>query len=181
MLDSQDNIYVTDAGSNTIYVYDNTYTLITNIGERGKDPHQLRSPSNAVLSPDESELFVLDRLNKRIQVYNTAGNWLRSITFAGTEGTGCNWFTGVCDVPGAPAFTRIQSLDFDAGGRLHVLDIFTAAVTILDPQTGEFLGTYGSYGLDDGQLKSPVGLLVNGNQALITDGGKNTIEVLAIP
>ena len=83
--------------------------------------------------------------------------------------------------PGAPAFTRIQSLDFDAGGRLHVLDIFTAAVTILDPQTGEFLGTYGSYGLDDGQLKSPVGLLVNGNQALITDGSKNTIEVLVIP
>ena len=181
MLDSQDNVYVTDAGSNTIYVYDNTYKLITNIGERGKDQHQLRSPSNAILSPDESELFVLDRLNKRVQVYSTMGNWLRSITFAGTEGTNCSWFTGVCDIPGAPAFTRIQSMDFDAGGRLHVLDTFSAAVTILDPQTGEFLGTYGSYGLDDGQLKSPVGLLVDGNQALITDGGKNTIEVLIIP
>jgi DNA-binding beta-propeller fold protein YncE len=181
MLDSQDNVYVTDAGSNTIYVYDNTYTLITNIGEPGKDQHQLRSPSNAVLSPDESELFVLDRLNMRIQVYNNSGNWLRSITFAGTEGTGCNWFTGVCEIPGAPAFTRLQSLDFDTSGRLHVLDIFNAMVTIMDPQTGEFLGSYGSYGLDDGQLKSPVGLLVNGNQALITDGGKNTIEVLDIP
>jgi hypothetical protein len=181
MLDSQERIYVTDAGSNTVYVYDNTYNLITNIGERGKDPHQLRSPSNALMSPDESELFVLDRLNIRIQVYDLEGNWLRSITFAGTEGQNCNWFTGVCAIPGAPAFTRIQGMDFDTSGRLHVLDIFHASVSIFDPGTGEYLGGYGDYGLDSGQLKSPGSLLVEGAQALITDGGKNTIEVLVIP
>ena len=181
MLDSQDNVYVTDAGSNTIYVYDNTYQLTGNIGERGKDADQLRSPSNAVLSPDESELFVLDRLNQRIQVYSLDGNWLRSITFEGTEGQNCNWFTGVCEIPGAPPFTRIQAMDFDASGRLHVLDIFHASITILDAQTGEYIGGYGTYGPGSGELKSPVGLLIEGSQALITDGGKNTIEVLDIP
>jgi DNA-binding beta-propeller fold protein YncE len=181
MLDSQQRIYVTDAGSNTVYVYDNTYTLITNIGERGKDSHQVRSPSNALLSPDESELFVLDRLNVRIQVYDVEGSWLRSITFAGTEGENCNWFTNTCEIPGAPPFTRIQGMDFDASGRLHVLDIFHATVSIFDPATGDYLGGYGDYGLDSGQLKSPGSLLVEGSQALITDGGKNTIEVLNIP
>jgi len=181
MLDSQDNVYVTDAGSNTIYVYDHTYKLITNIGEPGKDVHQLRSPSNAVLSADESDIFVLDRLNKRIQVYTQEGNWLRSITFAGTDGEGCSWFTGICDVPGAPPFTRLQAMDIDAAGRLHVLDIFHAAINIMDPQTGEFLGSYGSYGVNDGQLKSPIGLLVDGSRSLVTDGCKNTIEVLDIP
>ncbi len=181
MLDSQGNIYVTDAGSNTVYVYDNTYKLITNIGEPGREAHQLRGPSNALLSPDESELFVLDRLNKRVQVYDVEGNWLRSITFGGTQGQGCSWFTGKCKIPGAPAFTRIQGMDFDDSGRLHVLDIFHAAVSIFDPGTGEYLGGYGDYGLDNGQLKSPGSLLVEGSQALITDGGKNTIEVLAIP
>ena len=180
-LDSQENVYVSDAGSNTVYVYDSAYKLITNIGEPGKDMHQLRSPSNILLSADESKLFVLDRLNQRIQVYNLEGEWLRGITFEGTEGTNCSWFTGVCEIPGAPAFTRLQAMDFDAAGRLHVLDIFHAAVTILDPQTGEYLGGYGSYGVDDGQLKSPTGLLVNGGQTLVTDGGKNTIEVLVIP
>ncbi len=181
MLDSQENIYVTDAGSNTVYVYDSTYKLITNIGEPGKDAHQLRSPSNALLSADESELFVLDRLNKRVQVYDHEGNWLRSITFEGTEGTNCSWFTGVCEIPGAPPFTRVQAMDFDATGKLHVLDTFHAVVSIFDSQSGEFLGGYGTYGLANGELKSPTSLLVDGNHSLVVDGGKNTIEVLAIP
>ena len=181
MLDSEDNVYVTDAGSNTIYVYDSTYKLITNIGERGKDPHQLRAPSNAILSADESELFVLDRLNQRIQVYDNEGNWLRGITFEGTDGEDCNWFTGQCAIPGAPAFTRLQAMDFDASGKLHVLDMFHGVVSIFDPQSGEYLGGYGAYGTADGELKSPTSLLVNGSQSLVADGGKNTIEVLAIP
>jgi WD40 repeat protein len=181
MLDSEENVYVTDTGSNTIYIYDNTYMLITNIGEPGKDPHQLRSPSHAILSVDESELFVLDRLNNRIQVYDLAGNWSRSITFAGTEGENCSWFTGVCEIPGAPPFSRLQAMDFDAEGKLHVLDIFHAVVFIMDPQTGAYISSYGSFGPEDGQLKSPTSLIMDGGQVLVTDGGKNTIEVLAIP
>lgn len=186
MLDSQDNVYVTDAGSNTIYVYDNTYTLITNIGEPGKDQHQLRAPSNALLSADESNIFVLDRLNKRVQVYDPGNidpdnNWLRSFTFEGTPGQNCNWFTGVCEIPGAPPFTRIQAMDFDAAGSLHVLDVFHAAITIFNPQTGEYVSTYGTYGLGDGELKSPVDLIVETDRVLVLDGGKNTIEVLIIP
>lgn len=180
-LDSQGNIYVSDASSNTIYIYDSAYKLVTNIGERGQEAHQLRGPTNALLSPDESELFVLDRLNKRIQVFDTAGNWLRSITFEGTEGTNCSWFTGVCEIPGAPAFTRVQSMAFDASGRLHVVDIFHAAITMFDPQTGQFLGTYGTFGTGPGQLKSPASLLVEQDRVLVVDGGKNTIEVLVIP
>jgi len=120
-------------------------------------------------------------LNKRIQVFDTAGNWLRSITFEGTEGTNCSWFTGVCEIPGAPAFTRVQSMAFDASGRLHVVDIFHAAITMFDPQTGQFLGTYGTFGTGPGQLKSPASLLVEQDRVLVVDGGKNTIEVLASP
>jgi len=186
MLDPQGNIYVTDAGSNTVYVYDSAYNLVSSIGKPGRDTSQMRGPSNALLSSDESELFVLDRLNKRVQVYdpdnsNPDGNWLRGFTFGGTEGQDCSWFTGVCAIPGAPAFTRIQAMDFDATGRLHVLDVFHAAITVFNPQTGAFLTTYGTYGPEAGQLKSPVDLLVETDRALVVDGGKNTIEVLAIP
>jgi hypothetical protein len=186
MLDSQGRVYVSDSGSNTIYIYDAAYNLITSIGKPGRDPHQLRAPSNALLSADESELFVLDRLNKRVQVYDPENidpdnNWLRGFIFEGTEGVNCNWFTGVCEIPGAPAFTRIQAMDLDASGRLHVLDVFHAAVTIFDQQTGEFVITYGTYGPGDGELKSPVDLIVEMDRVLVLDGGKNRIEVLALP
>ena len=30
---------------------------------------------------------------------NDAGEWQRSITFGGTDGQNCNWFTGVCEIP----------------------------------------------------------------------------------
>lgn len=186
MLDAQGRVYVTDAGSNTVYVYDSAYNLVSSIGKPGRDTNQLRGPANALLSPDESELFVLDRLNVRIQVYepdnyNSDTNWQRSITFAGTDGQKCSWFTGVCEIPGVPAFTRIQAMKFDATGRLHVLDVFHAVITVFDPQTGAFLTSYGTYGLDVGQLKSPVDLLVESSRVLVVDGGKNTIEVLALP
>ena len=181
MIDSQGNIYVSDSRSNTVYVYNSSYQLLRNIGERGREAHQLRGPSNALLSPDESELFVLDRLNKRVQVFDIEGNWLRSITFEGTEGTNCSWFTGVCAIPGAPEFTRVQSMAFDASGRLHVVDIFHAAITMFNPQTGEYLGLYGTYGTAPGELKSPASILVETDRVLVVDGGKNTIEVLASP
>jgi DNA-binding beta-propeller fold protein YncE len=181
MIDSQGNIYVSDSGSNTIYVYDSSYQLLKNIGERGREAHQLRGPSNALLSPDETELFVLDRLNKRVQVFDIEGNWLRSVTFEGTPGTNCSWFTGKCEIPGAPEFTRVQSMAFDTTGRLHVVDIFHAAITMFDPQTGEYLGIYGAYGEAQGELKSPSSILPEVNRILVVDGGKNTIEALAIP
>jgi hypothetical protein len=172
-VDSMDHVYVTDARSNTIYVYDSAYQLITNIGEPGKGPDQIRSPSDAVLSADESELFVADRLNKRIQVFNLNGDFLRSIL-----PEKCGWFS--CD-PNTATFTRLQDMDIDSQGRLHVLDIFNVMVAIIDPQTGAIVGRYGSYGLTDGLLKSPIGLVADGNQALVTDGGKNKIEALVIP
>jgi tripartite motif-containing protein 2/3/tripartite motif-containing protein 71 len=186
MLDSQDMVYVSDARSNTIYVYDSAYDLIANIGEPGRDLHQLRAPSNAHLSSNENELFILDRLNRRVQVFDAVNSdpeagWLRNFGFAGTEGQNCNWFTGECETPGAPAFTRIQAMDIDNLGRLHVVDAFHAAITMFDSQTGEFLTTYGTYGPDEGQLKGPVDIIVETDRVLVLDGGKNTIEVLANP
>ena len=186
MIDAQGRVYVTDAGSNTVYVFDSAYNLLASIGKPGRDASQLRGPSSALLLADESELFVLDRLNKRVQVYDPDNidpdsNWLRGFGFAGTPDQNCNWFTGVCAIPGAPAFTRIQAMDLDAAGRLHVLDVFHAVINVFNPQTGVFLTKYGTYGLNTGQLKSPVDLLVESNRVLVVDGGKNTIEVLALP
>jgi len=170
-VDSQDKVYVTDSRSNTVYVYGNDYELITNIGEPGRDIHQLRSPGTTVLSIDESELFVLDRLNKRIQVYDFDGNFLRTVPFIPES---CGWFG--CDL-GTARFTRIQDLDIDTNGNLHVLDIFDAVVAIIDPQTGTILDKYGIYGLSDGELKSPTGLLREANRTLVVDAGKSKIEV----
>ena len=110
---------------------------------------------------------------------------MRSITFSGTPGQGCNWFTGVCDVPGAPPFTKVQALDIDSFGRLHVLDNYAASVAMFDPADETFLGSYGGFGADgteSGSLRVPMDVLVSEtNAAIVTTGDGDRIEVYTVP
>jgi len=180
-------IYVTDSRSDRIWVYDADYQYLRAIGTRGSGEEDLKFPVDCeviALEVDGTsvyEVFVADQGNKRVQVYDTAGNWLRSITFEGTEGQNCNWFSGVCEIPGAPPFTRLQALHLDSLGRLHVLDNFGAAVVMFDPADGTFLGTYGSYGEVEGKLRVPLDVVVSGaSTAVVTAGDGSRIEVFAV-
>jgi len=181
-------IYVTDSRNHNIHVFDPAYISLGTIGSFGKGDAELEFPvGSTIVKRMEGdtwvhELHVADQGNSRVQVYDLAGNWLESIYFEGTDGENCNWFTGVCEIPGAPPFTRLQALDVDSLGRLHVLDIFAARVFIMDVYTGEFLGSYGEYGKGPGLLKNPIDLLLTeGNMAIVTDSGSDTVEVFAIP
>ena len=171
-VDSSDKVYVTDAGSNTVYVYTSDYQLINSIGEPGRDEHQLFSPGDAALSVDESELLVLDRLNRLIKVYDLDGNFLRAIH---PDPPICHWFRG-CS--GGTPFSRLQAMDLAPNGELHVLDIFDVMIAAFNSQSGEFLTSYGSYGNDDGQLRLPMDLLVEADRVLVLDSRKKMIEVL---
>jgi hypothetical protein len=180
-VDDLGNIYVTDSLSNNVRVFDPTYALVRTIGQRGDGEGGLDFPVDAEIIGLQ-EIFVADQGNDRIQVYDLEGNWLRSITFAGVDGQNCNWFTGVCEIPGMPPFTRLQALDTDSLGQLHVLDNFAAAVVIFDPADGTFLNAYGQYGTDAGSLRVPMDVLVSAmGTALVTAGDSDRVEVLAIP
>ena len=179
-VDGLGNIYVTDSLNNQVQVFDPFYNPVWVIG---KDSAQaaLHFPTDTGISAN-MEVFVADQVNNRIQVYDLDGKWLRNFTFAGTPGQNCNWFTGVCEIPGAPPFTRLQALDFDSFGRLHVLDNFGASVLIFNPADGAFLGAYGEYGQGAGYLRVPMDALVSDNgTAIVTSGDGDRIEVYAVP
>lgn len=187
-VDNLGNIYVTDSRSNSIQVFDLAYNPVRIIGKSSAkgalnfpiDTEIVTRSGDGVASIQE--VFVADQGNKRIQVYDLQGNWLRSISFAGMKGQNCNWFTGVCEIPGAPPFSRLQALDVDSLGRLHVLDNFSASLTIFDPADGSFLGFYGEYGLEAGFLRLPMDVLISDtNMAIVTSGDGDRIEVLTIP
>lgn len=174
-VDSQDNIYVTDTRSNTVYMYDSSYQLIRAIGEPGNGEDQLKAPADAALNAAETELLVLDRLNKVIKVFDLEGHYLRTILpYPGK----CSWFSGCT---GGTPFTRLQAAELAGDGTLHVLDIFDVVIGVYNTQTGGFVSRYGSAGTTAGTLKSPMDLLVEPGRALVVDGGKNTIEILSFP
>jgi hypothetical protein len=187
-LDDLGNIYVTDSLRHHIQVFDPDYYPIRTIGRPGGGERGLTFPVDAEVvvrsggAADIHEIFVADQGNYRIQVYDLEGNWLRSMTFEGTEGQNCNWFTGVCEIPGVPPFTRLHALDTDSLGRLHVLDVFGASVVILDPADGTFLGSYGGYGTESGLLRVPMDVLISETDtAIVTAGDGGRIEVFTTP
>lgn len=181
------NIYVTDSRSNCIYVFDQTYNLLRIIGKSSAQG-ALDFPIDTeiiIRSGDGianiQEVFVADQRNKRVQVYDLEGNWLRSLTFAGMDGQDCDWMTGLCEVPAVLGFTRLQALDVDSLGRLHVLDNFATSARMFDPADGSFLGSYGEYGEQAGFLRLPMDVLITErNTAIVIAGDGGRIEVFPL-
>ncbi len=186
-LDSLGNIYVTDSLRHAVFVFDSSYNLIRTIGRAGQGQSDLDFPVDAEIlvgngEPNVAELFVADQKNNRVQVFDLQGNWLRSLTFDGLPGTNCHWFTGVCEIPGMPGFTRVQALDSDSLGRLHVLDNFSASVVILNPSDGAYINSYGGYGTEAGLLAVPVDVRISeSDMAIVTAGDGDRIEVFVTP
>jgi hypothetical protein len=182
-LDGLGNIYVTDSRRHVVQVFDSAYNPVRTIGAPGSGPEQLKFPVDAEImaAGTGQELFVADQGNKRVQVYDLAGNWLRTITFEGTEGQNCNWFTGVCEIPGLPPFTRPQALASDGFGRLHVLDNFGAAGLMFDPADGSVIAGYGAYGEDAGSLRVPLDVVVTeAGVAVVIAGDGPRIELFDV-
>jgi hypothetical protein len=176
-------ILVVDSESHVVWVYDASYQFLRAIGTPGSGESSLEFPIDAEVMSREIEgetvyeVFVADQGNKRVQVYDLAGNWLAAINFDGVDGQNCSWFTGVCEIPGLPPFTRLQALDIDAQGRLHVLDSFAAAGMVFDAIDGTFIESYGGYGEQPGKMRLPMDVLINGaGEAVVTAGDGVRIE-----
>ena len=174
------NIYVTDSKRHDVKVFDSAFNLIRTIGQAGIGDKTLKFPTDTEIIGQE--IFIADQGYFRVQVFDLNGQWLRTISFEGTEGQNCNWFTGVCEIPGMPPFTRLQALSSDDQGRLHVLDSFAAAVVIFDPADGSMLNSYGEYGSAPGQLRVPMDVQVpSSGLAVVTSGDGDRIETFSVP
>jgi hypothetical protein len=175
------NIYVTDSKSHNVKVYSPTYDLIRVIGSYGFEQTELKFPIDTLVIDSVGEILVADQGNDRIQIYDLEGNWIARITFDGTPGSGCSWFTGKCRIPGVSGFTNLQALELDSLGRLHVLDLSAATVTVFDPTDGTFLGSYGEYGEGPGFLRIPMDLYISdSNTSVVLTGEADRIETFTI-
>src|SRR5579863_6596381 len=78
--DSQGNIYITDGYVNSrVAKYDKNGDWVKSWGEPGTGPGQFRLP-HAIVADRDNNLYVADRTNRRIQVFDTEGKFLRMFT-----------------------------------------------------------------------------------------------------
>ena len=192
-------IFITDSRSNTVWEFDASYDPIPvrHFGTPGRGDGQLKFPLDTAIIA--GEVFIADQVNKRIQVYDMHGNFLRTLEPPNVVVVvepdpdvdywwGCGFMSPppgeVC--PPEPiikgSFNRLQALAVDSFGRLHSLDAFEAAVNVLNPESGEYVDSYGAWGDGPDLLRVPMDVLVTDlDQSVVTDGDNNVIEFFDVP
>jgi DNA-binding beta-propeller fold protein YncE len=89
--DSDGNIYITDGYINSrVAKFDRNGDWVTSWGERGDGPGQFNTPHSIAIDR-QNNVYVGDRTNRRIQVFDADGKFLRMFTI---------------DVPPRPGPTR---------------------------------------------------------------------------
>ncbi|HXP83455.1 MAG TPA: peptidyl-alpha-hydroxyglycine alpha-amidating lyase family protein [Bryobacteraceae bacterium] len=107
--DSEGNIYITDGYVNSrVAKYDKNGDWVKSWGDKGTKPGQFQIP-HAVVIDRNNNIYVGDRTNRRIQVFDTEGKFLRMFSIdvppaPGTKAVNGNTPTGerLAAVTGAP-------------------------------------------------------------------------------
>ncbi len=131
------------------------------IGAFGTEPGQLNSPVDVHVSAD-GQIYVLDRGNSRILVFDRAGTFVREI---GGDGAGAL---------GLPA-----GFDVAADGTIWVADTRNHRVEVFAPDgTSRVIG---EAGVGPTHLNAPRALALDGHgQVFVVDAGNARIQVFAV-
>lgn len=112
--------------------------------KRFVEPGKFYHPHDAALGPD-GNLYVADRYNHRVQVFDQDGNFIRQF---GNYGSGNGEFNEVTGIHVAP------------DGKVYVSECGNHRVQVFNSQ-GKFIRAMGQYGSGEGQLNYPHGVTVD--------------------
>jgi sugar lactone lactonase YvrE len=162
------SVYVSDSSTHQVKVYRDG-VLAFRFGAPGTNTAEFNFPTGLFVSTN-SEVFVVDQNNDRVQVFNTQGAFLRMFSLVTPLGG-----MGLGAVGG-----RSQGIIGDNQGRLYVADSFQGFVRVFNVQ-GNYLGRVGTMGNLSGQFRTPLGLALDGYNRLFTASANNSrVEVLGM-
>jgi DNA-binding beta-propeller fold protein YncE len=159
-------LYVTDSRANVVLKFDSaTGELLGSIGVG-----ELRFPTAVAVA--NGEVYVADQGNNLVRIFDLQGNLLRSL--------GGDISSGMMGYKWQGRFVRLQSVAVDASGRVHALDSHMCIIQILDAVNGVYIDSYGTEGTDPGQLRLPLGILIDGaEQTIVANAGNKRVEVFS--
>lgn len=114
--DSHDDMYVSDGyGNSRLVKIRKDGTWVGSVGTYGSGPDHFNTP-HAITSDAKDNIYVGDRGNNRIQVYNTDLKLQKTIT-----GMGAPW--AVCVSPATAAAPRVLYSGDGGNGRIYKFDL----------------------------------------------------------
>jgi DNA-binding beta-propeller fold protein YncE len=164
--DAAGNVYVTDGyGNSRVAKYDKNGKWIKNWGSRGTGPGQFNILHGIAIDA-QNNVYIADEGNKRIQVFDTDGNFKTQFTNVGTP-------TAICITRGPQQVLYVAHTGDPDG-------MEDAAIYKLDLQ-GKILGKFGSAG----KLPKEFGLVNsidcrNGNELLVGELSNWRVQKLTL-
>ncbi len=164
------SLYIADSRNHRIIHIKPDGTLIKTIGSYGNTMDNPNQPGGMMNEPwgvavdTNGTLYVADTWNHRIQVFDSAGNFLRM------------WST--FDVAGMPeGFWGPRGIALDAEGRVYVTDTGKQRVVVFE-KTGAYRTQFGGQGLELGKLDEPVGIAIGKDgKVYVTDTWNQRVQV----
>ena len=136
----RDRLYVADAGSHQVVVYDGNGEWLKSFGKRGSTTGEFNYPLDLEVDA-AGNLYVLDTMNARVQVFDGDGNFLRTF---GERGTSLG------------SFHMAKGIAVDRSGHVYVTDGVGHRFVIFDLH-GNHLMTLGGRTSTEGKLGLPGG------------------------
>lgn len=143
-------VYAADTSGRKIHVHDAatgealfSVPAATGTGADG-DPN-LYLPTNLDVDSD-GNIYVVDAAAFRVQVYDNAGHYVKSI---GSHGNGFG------------EFARPKGVAIDRAGRMYVVDAAAEVVQVFDAKTGALLTHFGEPGGSEVPLSLPAGIAID--------------------
>ena len=154
-VDDTDNIYV--SSEHKLQKFTSSGELIKCIDRRGSNEGEFNDPRGVTIH--SNQVYLCDRDNHRIQVFDLDLNFIRSI---GSCGSGRREFIHPCDIA------------FDIAGNMYVVEFNNNRVQVMD-NSGQFIRTFGQEG--EGKLRSPTALHVVDKYVYVSDWSSDRIVV----
>ena len=153
--DDTDNIYV--SSEHKLQKFTSSGGLIKCIGRRGSKEGKFEYPRGIALY--DNQVYVCDKGNNRIQVFDLDLNFNRSI---GSLGRGEGEFDAPLDVK------------FDTAGNMYVAEYGSRRVQVMHT-SGQFIRSFGQEG--EGKLRRPSGLHIADKYVYVSDYNGGCIVV----
>jgi sugar lactone lactonase YvrE len=158
-------VYVVDSKAHQVKVYDDFGDLQFTFGSQGSADGQLDFPVDIVLNEILGEVYVSDFWNRRIVVFDLAGNWLRNIITPLNDG-------------GGQAYSRPSGLGIDPDGNLYVVDNALSCVTVIT-NWGTLIDIIG-YSNEQywfGELVGPLDAAADGQLIYVISGQEHIVKI----
>lgn len=176
-VDSAGNIYVASQNNNRLQKFDSSGIFLGCIGglvsgfqnpcvdfSAGSADGQFANPFGVEVD-DNGNIYVGDRSNQRVQVFDASGFFVRKF---GSAGAGVGQFS---DGP--------FMVDVDSSGIVYAVDRTGSKINVFS-NSGTALAQFGTSGSGPGQFTTPFGFAVDANKNMyVGDTGNNRVQVFS--